>query len=77
MSDDREISIRWSKPGQPIHLVRNICDACAVWCKANHYDDGACDDPEDATCADCLDEARRYGGQAHKRAEELRRGLAT
>lgn len=78
MSAERETSIRWTAPGRPIHLVRNVCDGCAVWCnldgerKVDHYREGACNDPEDTTCEPCLDAARAYGERVKARMHELR-----
>lgn len=47
------------------HLARDRChDEWTTWCDA--YQTGAVQEPEDATCATCLDQAAQYGERARR-----------
>lgn len=63
--------MRWSNEGRPIHLVRNVCDGCAVWCDGDHYDDSCTDEPQEADCPACLWKAYNYGLEARRRLQGL------
>ncbi len=66
-----------------IHLVREMHDMVSqptsIWCPApaTEWSSSFTQDIDEATCLDCLDEARRYGGEARRRMEQLRRGSPT
>lgn len=62
---------RYSGPG-PIHLIRNVCDGCAVWCETGRfYEEGSSEEPADVTCRACLHAAEEYGEQAFVRLAQL------
>jgi hypothetical protein len=69
-----------------IHLARNVCDGCRVWCQfdrnnigdtierddeaCDHYADGYDSDPAKATCRNCLATAVAYGEACARRLDE-------
>jgi hypothetical protein len=66
-----------------IHLARNVCDGCAVWChfdrdkigdarevdkdRVDHYEEGYTSDPAEADCYACLKTAEAYGAAVKSR----------
>lgn len=59
---------------EPVHLVRNVCDSCAVWCESAEYETGdhrGTQAPAEATCLECLKLAAAYGVQAHARLDVI------
>jgi hypothetical protein len=68
-----------------IHLTRNVCDACAVWCQFDVADWGSparenptnvggdwTNDPALADCVACLEYAWQHGLAAKARLSALR-----